>query len=194
MINAPQMIKGDENFWELNPEFKIIFDIFYSSDKSKGKEESSKIMWAMYFKLHPDSNFYNLPDKDDIIKNKFLKRPDFKWETYEDVELMFINAVLTQAERSLYEWNEFMKKRDKYLKNTEYYFDTYMTDNNGDNVLSKTGKFITLKGTAQQLDLALSVTPKLFLDYGKIMKELKEERIKKGKGNKPLSASDSDRI
>jgi len=194
MINVPQMLKGDENFWKMNPEFTIIFDNLYNKDKSKDKADSSKVMWAMYYRLHPESNFYNLPDKDMIIVTKFLKNPKFKWEDYDEVEVLFKNTILTQAERSLYEWNQFMMKRDKYLKNTEYYFDEYKTDENGDNVYSKTGNPILLKGTASQLDVALAATPKMFMDYGKIMKELKEERIKKGKGNKPLSASDAGRI
>lgn len=194
MINIPELFKGDENFWKLNSNYKMIFDSFYQKDKSKDKEKSSKIMWALYFRLHPDSAYYNLPDKEAIIIEKFLKEKGFKWSDYDDIEIMFKDTILTQAERSLYEWNEFMKKRDKYLKNTDYYFDQYLTDENGDTVYSKTGKPVLVKGTADQLDKALMATPKIFMDYGVILKELKEDKIKKGKGNKPLSSSDANRI
>jgi hypothetical protein len=151
-------------------------------------------MWALYYKVHPDSPFYNLPDKDNVIITKFLKEPKFKWKDYEDVEIEFKNTILTQAERSLYEWDEFMKKRDKYLKNTEYYFDQYKVDENGDNIFSKTGNPVLVKGTNDALDKAMTTSPRLFMDYGKIRKELQEEKLKRGKGNKPLSASDANLI
>lgn len=194
MIKIPELFKGTENFWKINSEYVIVFEDFYNKDKSKDKEKSSKIMWALYFKLHPDSVFYNLPDKDNVIIERFLKEPKFKWKQYEDIEIEFKNTILTQAERSLYEWDEFMKKRDKYLKNTEYYFDQYKIDENGDNIFSKTGNPVLVKGTAEQLDKALTTTPKIFMDYGKIRKELQEEKLKRGKGNKPLSASDANLI
>ena len=194
MIKAPEIFKGNEDFWEYNSQYIFVFEDFYKKDKSKKKEESSKIMWAMYHKLHPDSVFYNMQNKDMEIASKFLKNPKFKWSKYEDIEIVFKDTILTQAERSLYEWNEFMRKRDKYLKNTDYYFDEYKTDENGDNVFSKTGNPILIKGTADQLDKALTTTPKIFLDYEKIQKKLTEEKLKRGKGNKPLSASDANRI
>jgi len=194
MIQAPEIFKGNENFWKMNPDYIMIFDDFYNNDTSKNKTVSSSIMWAFYLKVHPSSVFYNLPDKEQMIKDKYLKQPKFNWNDYEDIEILFKDTILTQAERSLYEWNEFMKKRDKYLKNTEYYFDEYKTNKEGNNVYSKTGLPVLVKGTAEQLDKALGTTPKLFMDYGKIKKELTEETLKTGKGKKPLSASDANRI
>lgn len=194
MINVPNPLTGKEDFWKLNPGFIDLFEQLYNQDKSKDKSKSSKIMWAFYHKVHPDSMYYNLPGKDELIKVKFLKEPEFVWANYEDEELMFIDAVLTQAERSLYEWNSLMKKRDKYLKNMDYYFDEYATDENGDNITSKTGRLVTLKGTADQIDKAQAVTIKYFNEYTKIRKDLKEDKIKKGKGNKPLSATDANEI
>ena len=87
MIKIPEPFKN-ENFWKINSEYMMIFEDFYNKDKSKDKEKSSKIMWAMYFKLHPDSVFYNLPDKDNTIVEKFLKEPKFKWKDYEDIEIV----------------------------------------------------------------------------------------------------------
>lgn len=194
MIKAPELFKGTENFWEYNPDYKIVFDTLYNKDKSKNKEESSKIMWAMYHKMHQDSVFYNMKDKELEISTKFLKNPKFDWKKHEDVEIVFKDTILTQAERSLYEWNELMRKRDKYLKNKEYYFDEYATDENGDNIITKSGNFVTVKGTAEQLDKAQQVTIKYFNEYTKILKELTEEKLKRGRGNKPLSASDANRI
>ena len=41
----------ENNFWELYPELLIIEELtqIYQKDKSKKKEDSSRIMWAIYF-------------------------------------------------------------------------------------------------------------------------------------------------
>ena len=186
---------GRENFWECFPQFLAIeeFREFRAKDKSSKKEFSSNIMWAIGFCIRRESVMYNLPNKWELATKDVVKK-EINWEDYDVIINLFKNVSLTQAERSLIAWEELMLKRDKYLKNTEYYFDEYKTDENGDNVYSKTGNPILLKGTAEQLDKALTTTPKIFLDYGKIRKELQEEKLKRGKANKPLSASDANRI
>lgn len=196
MINIPNPWRNDASisFWELNPEYILIFEDFHKKDRSKGKLFSSTVMWAMYLKLHPESSFYNMSNKEEFIKTKFVKDDKFDWAKYEDIELLFRDTILTQAEKSLFEWNELMHKRDKYLKSKDYYFDEYATDENGDNIITKTGNFVTIKGTAEQLDKAQQVTIKYFNEYTKILKELNEEKLKRGKGNKPLSSSDANRI
>jgi hypothetical protein len=78
-----------------------------------------------------------------------------------------------------------MSKRDKYLKNQEYYFDEYLRDENNDNVVSRTGQFITVKGTADQLDKAFSATPKMFNDFLKIKIQIDEEDIVKKQKKEP---------
>lgn len=196
MIQVPNPWRNDASisFWELNPEYILIFEDFHKKDRSKGKLKSSTVMWAMYLKLHPESSFYNMSNKEEFIKEKFVKDDKFEWDKYEDIEVVFKDSVLTQAEKSLYDWNELMRKRDKYLKNKDYYFDEYAVDENGDNIVTKTGNLVTVKGTAEQLDKAQQVTIKYFNEYSKILKELQEEKLKRGKGNKPLSSSDANRI
>jgi len=182
MINKPEGDIKKTNFWEYNPNYKLIFEEFYNMDKSKDKNKSSTILWAFYLILHPRSDFYNLPDKRKLVKDKFIKDRSFKWENHSEIESMFRESILTQAERSLYEWNEYMRKRDDYLKKQEYFFDHY----------SKDGK--PIKGTAEQLDKAYSTTPKMYADYEKIQKSLKEEEYKTGKGNKIKSLTDAKEI
>lgn len=181
-MKIPDFIKETDNFWELNPQYRYIFSDFYEGDKSKDKSKSSKIMWAIYFKVHPKSDYYRLPDKDDIIKDKWLKQPKFKWESVENEQRIFSDTILTQAERSLMAWDEMMKKRDEFIHSQEFTLDTY--DHRGK----------TVKGTADQLDKMLGNTHKLYLEYFKIRKEISEEDIKRGAGNKPESMSDSDDI
>jgi len=182
MINKPEGDLRKVNFWEYNQDYTVIFEQMYEADKSKDKTKSSRIMWAFYYLLNPKSDFYNLPNKRDLLKDRFIKDKTFKWEAYEAEEELFKHTMLTQAQRSLVSWDDFMKKRDAYLKGQEYYFD----------YIDKDGKLV--KGTAEQLDKAYGVTPKMYADYDKIMKELKEEEYKTGKGNKIKSLTDAKEI
>jgi hypothetical protein len=174
--------KGN-NFWECFPEFRVldIFDFFYKDDKSKDKENSSNIMWAITFCLRKESLMYNLPDKWERAGKDIIKIKGFNWEKYDHLVQAFKQSYMTQAERSLLAWEELMAKRDKYLKTQEYFFD-FIQD----------GKLI--KGTAEQMDRAFSVTPRMYSDYAKIRKEIEDDEIKRGRGNKIKSASDADEI
>jgi len=187
--------KGN-NFWEEFPALRVIdvFDTFYRSDNTKKKEHSSNVMWAIAFCLRRESPMYNLPDKWELSARDIIISKNFDWDAHEYLVSMFKQTSMTQAERSLLAWEELMYKRDKYLKGQEYYFDQYMVDEGGDNVKSRTGQFITVKGTADQLDRAFGTTPKMFSDFIKIKKELEDDEIKRGKGNKPRSVSDTNEI
>jgi hypothetical protein len=190
MNNPLENFSEGVNFWDFNPQYKIIFKDLYSKDKSKNKENSSRIMWGVLFLIHPKSDFYNLPNKEELLVKDFIKIKDFKWSDYQDLISIARDMFLSQAERSMANWEEYMKKRDDYLKNTRYYFDEYLTDENGENVLSKTGREITIKGTAEQLDKAWLSSKAMWSDYRTIQKEMKVEDEKKGKGNKMLSMGD----
>lgn len=183
-------------FWEVCPEFRImeIFNNLYNSDGSKNHDYSSNIMWAIAFCLRKESLMYNLPNKWELAAKDIVGDHKLKWEKYDDIIMAFKACYMTQAERSLLAWEELMFKRDKYLKEQEYYFDEYKTDDNGDNITSKTGQFITLKGTADQLDKAFSATPRMYSDYYKIKKEIEDDEIKRGRGNKIKSMSEANEI
>jgi hypothetical protein len=187
--------KGN-NFWEVFPEFRIIeeFSTLYNEDKSKNHEYSSNLMWAISFCLKKESPMYNLPNKWELAAKDIVFDYKLKWDKYDNIIMVFKQSQMTQAERSLLAWEELMFKRDKYLKEQEYYFDQYLTNKDGDNVLSKTGQFITVKGTADQLDRAFSTTPRMYSDYYKIKKEIDDDEIKRGRGNKVKSMSDTNEI
>lgn len=186
---------GRENFWECFPQFLAIeeFREFRAKDKSSKKEFSSNIMWAIGFCIRRESVMYNLPNKWELAAKDIVKK-EINWEDYDVIVNLFKNVSLTQAERSLIAWEELMLKRDKYLKNQDYYFDQYAVDKNGNNILSKTGQEVTVKGTAEQLDRAFGVTPKMYSDFFKIKKDIEEEDIKRGKGNKPKSISETNEV
>ena len=65
-----------ENFWKIHPSLGLLgeFKKFRLSDKSKGKEKSSQIMWAIFLIYDSDSEFFNLElsDKINLISKDFL--------------------------------------------------------------------------------------------------------------------------
>ena len=182
-MKIPDLFKGDENFWEMNPQYKYIFSDFYDKDKSRNKEQTSRIMWAIFFRMHPKSDFYNLANRDELIANKWLKDPKFKWSDYQSQIDLFVDTILTQAEKSLNAWNETMAKRDIFIHAQEFTLDSYE--------MTPAGKTVIVKGTADQLDKMLANTSKLYQEYTKIQAELQKDEIKRGKANKPKSLSDA---
>ena len=175
--------KQQTNFWDQKPLLKTIspFKEFYKKDRSAKSVESSKIMWAIALKNHPNSDLYNIPEKEELISKDFLNSPKFKWGNYEELETAFINICMTQAQKSLHEWNVTMIKRDKFIKKQDFTLDEYV-DNGA-------GKMVLVKGTADQLDKMLANTPKLYETYTKILSMLGEEDNEFN--SKPESETDS---
>ena len=165
-------------YWLINPEYLILpsFKKLYDKDKSKGKEESSKILWAIYYAYHPESKFFHYPNKQETIEKSFIKDPKFKWSLYSDVVEDFKNLVLTDAERALLSWNEIMIMRDNSIKD-----------------LYKRALELAEVDELVKIDKMLANTPKMFEDYKKIKKDYEEERTTK-KGKKILSLTDSGEI
>jgi len=184
MRNPLENYNETNNFWEYNPQYKIIFKDLYNKDKSKNKEKSSDLMWGLLLYIHPKSDFYNLEDKETLIARDIIKDTKFNWSKQRDLLKRLQEIILTQAEKSLVVWDETLKKRDEFIHSQEFTLDAYIEDPN-------TGKQRLMKGTADQLDKMLANTVKLYDEYEKVRKLLLEEEQKKGRGNKLLSLSDS---
>lgn len=112
---------GFGNFWKENPQLLIpeVFKKLYDADKSKDKEESSRIMYGIAFLLDPteDNKFKNIPEEDrkKLIAKDYIKISNFTWETFEEEIHFYKYMILTQAQRSLYEYEKQMYERDTYL-------------------------------------------------------------------------------
>ena len=184
MSNPLENYNENNNFWEFNPQYKVIFKDLYSKDKSKNKDKTSTLMWGLLLYVHPKSDFYNLPDKEELIAKDIFKDSKFKWEDYTDTIKKIKDITLSQAEKSLVVWDETLKKRDKFIHSQEFTLDTYIED-------PETGRQKLLKGTADQLDKMLANTVKLYDEYTKILKQLTEEEQTKGKGGNPISLMDA---
>lgn len=189
MRNVTENFDIDTIFWDYNPQFKIVspFKSLYNSDKSRGKKNSSNIMWAIALCYHPKSDLYNLDDKE-VRVFEMIKDKSFKLKDYTEHIEEFKNAALSQSEKSLVAWDDRLRSRDSFLEGQEYTFgyDEIFYDNDGE---STTRSF---KSNVKDLDDMLARTAKLYQEYFKIKKELNEEdQTSKGRGGKNLSLSDS---
>jgi|SRR6056297_1380858 len=172
-----------KNFWQVNPQFKLLgpFKDLYKKDRSRGKKNSSRIMWAIAFRIDPsdENKFRNISDqkKEELISKDFIKDSKFDWSNYDDHMQFYKDVVLTQAEKSLVSWNETMSLRDRELKS--FYKDALKQRD---------------IGLISELDKILSNTAKLYTDYQKIKKDFDEDQDKRGAGNKIKSLTDSGEI
>ena len=167
-------------FWDEQPKFRIIkeFEEIYNIDK--GKKKSSNIMWAIAFlcEMDPTVNpvaYVAEEEKKERIKDDFLKDNKFNWEdkTVKAAIITYKKLVLTQAERSLADWEDMMVKRDKFLKKTKYDLTTMSA-----------------------LDTAHKATPALFKSLELVKETLKAEieKEKLGAGGKTKSLADTGEI
>lgn len=165
----------DINFWEANTLFKNLgkFKELYNKDKSEGKEESSKIMWAiaLFCENSEDNKLIRFPDNErkELIAEDYIGDKDFKWSKYQQYIDFFIRSQYSTAERSLYIIRKKMEERDSFLNTVSYSMDN-----------------------ATEMDRIISNTDKLFSLLKKLEEEVLKEKSKGGntKGGAKESASD----
>lgn len=184
MRNILENYTPEANFWEVNPQFTAInpFRQLWKGDKSRGKGTTSKLMWAIALVFHPKSDLYHITESKYLIAKDLLgvkeKDADKFWKDNKYLTDAFVDAALTQAEKSLIAWENRLKDRDEFLSNQHYTFG--YTDENG----------IEYKDNTKALDDMAAKTAKLYEEYFKIRKELNEEEaIKKNSKIKSPTAS-----
>lgn len=149
----------DQDFWSSNPQFKIPkeFRKFYDEDKSKGKAQSSKILWAIALLVdNSDANkFRNLSyeDKKQIISEDYLLDPKFKWEKYDNLIDKYAELSMSKLEKSLLIYEQKLEQRDKFVKDCVYKMDN-----------------------AIELDKIINSTKGLFELIGKLKDQVKQEK------------------
>ena len=113
------------NFWELFPEMTVdpVFRELKNKDRSKGKESSSKIMWALHLAYHPKSPIYNSKNKWDSIGETVTK--NIKISITEEMKEAYKAKMLSPAQRNLIELEELLDDRTQFLKEQEYSFDNF---------------------------------------------------------------------
>jgi len=157
----------DQDFWELNPQLKIIppFSTLYP------KKNSSKIMWAIFFMCDPDEDDnllfrLELEERKKVIEENYV---EVNWED-ETIAACLVEypwSCLTSIQRALKE------EKDSLVARSHLFRDTVPT-------LDKTtiidGKPFNMKGTALQLDAMRAKTLKIYEEFEKV-----EAKFKKAK-------------
>jgi hypothetical protein len=170
MVSIVKNFNTDLNFWEANPIFKTIkeFKEIFDKDKSRKKEDSSQLMWAiaLFVDPNPANNWRNLTEKEkkELINSDF--HPDINWEDHNIRELIEIyeNRCLTIAEKELVRFERKLVDRGNFIDRTTYTLDNYDPESNK-----------LIKGTAEQLDKMMLNTSKLNEQYRLIKDALAQE-------------------
>lgn len=183
----------NENFWEVYPDFSVAGPTkdLYESDKSKKKDDSSRLMWTISLIWYRGSKFYNLPEhgedgKIKLVFDDFYGDRDYYDKNKNQVETIrafFVRCTTKVARRALTGVEEKLLERDKFLRETKY--DLGVSNDRGQWV----------GGTADILDKMMANTEKLWKLYEsakKIADEEDEQGI--GKGGAQESLSDSGEI
>lgn len=191
-ISISKNWNSDENYWVLNPIMKTIkkFSVLYEGDKTKNKDKSSRLMWAIALLMDPnDANpWRNISEdeKKELIAEDYLRDKKFNWDDPSIKELVdtYENFCLSLAEKELYRYNQKLTQRGDFIAKTTYTMDFYDEDS---------GKVI--KGTADQLDKMMLNTGKIFAEMEMIHEKLvKELDLGEGRGGQTESASESKKI
>lgn len=162
------------NYWDLNPMVKAIrmFRDFEKQDKSKKKEKSSRIMWAIAMLVDIDERnpYRNVlaTKRTTMIAEDFLEDPKFEWEDEYIKALVatYVDLVLSGSEKELYRLEKKLSERGDFIDRTPYSMDT--VDGSGR----------PIKGTASQLDRMMVDSSKIFKQIEDIKELIEVEKAK----------------
>jgi hypothetical protein len=152
----------NRNFWIQYPAYKIprIYKGIYDKDKSKAKQDTSRIMWSIVLLYDTSSN--NSISKYPESEKKIIIEADYfegklNWDKYKYVMKFFKDSQLSPDERELIELNNKLDERWKFLKDTKYSIDN-----------------------AKDLDTIMANTEKLYTLRDKLTEAIRKEKEKGG--------------
>lgn len=123
---------SDKNFWDINPQFKVAlsFKELYKSDRSRGKKDSSQMMWFISYVYDMGSIYYNRPqhEKEEVIGEDFMGDIDYAIKHEDDLEPLikdYISLTTTAFDRQLMELDAKLDDRKKFLSQTKYDLDNF---------------------------------------------------------------------
>lgn len=146
-----------EDFFQVNPQLKIIFQKEYE-DKIP-----SSHMWALFLYAHPDSKFYDEapPTRRNLILKDYLHEdPTFSWDTYEELVEKIETKVLSKAQRALMRWEKSLHERDDFFASIPYTAETF-----------------------EMKDKMLAATTKLWDQYEAVQERLAKEKVTQTHGD-----------
>jgi len=196
-MSLTKSFNTDDSFWVVNPQFKNIqpFKGLWSSDKSRNKITSSKIMWyvAQIQESGKENVFRNVQyhERIGLLSKDFMGDPDY-YDKNEKKLLplfeMYHTLHTTPALKSLEEMNEKLTQRAIFIRDTPYTMDTYEMD-------PAKGTMMKIPGNAKVLDDMMKNTKAIYDMYHQIQKSLAEEdEDQQVKGGQTLSLSDTGEI
>lgn len=150
-----------EDFYELNPEYRILLSEF--------EHLPSEYLWAAAMYTHPDSKLFNESptNRRRLIARDYLKDPDFDFSTLEPLIKRFKDVSLSKAQRLLVNWEAKLHERDELIAAHPYTLDNQ-----------------------EQLDKMIDKTPKMWEQYMKIEAMLEKEKQTSSKGDSEESLSE----
>jgi len=160
-VNIKKEFNLELNWWTLNPHMIHVkpFSKLYSEDVSKDKSASSKHMWCVFIMNESDEDinlYYRLPENDRLETCKNFN-PDFNPEHETIMECLeaYPDICMTVIEQTLKNTKDLFHKRNKFLKQADYNFETM-----------------------NAIDNAIAKTPKLEEDFDKVYQKYVEQRNK----------------
>jgi hypothetical protein len=158
MVKLDKGFPTDSSFWDTYPDFKLPFKDVYDKDKSKGKKDSSNLMWAISLLNHRSSVYYDLvkEEKERLLEEMFLTQGYFfaNEEYVETLSFKFNKFTQdTPANRQLKALEDVLEKRTKFIEGLEYSTVTW-----------------------EMIDKMLGASPKIFADYQRVKKMLDDEK------------------
>lgn len=122
----------EQNFWELYPDFKIAlsFKDLYKRDKSRGKINSSKIMWFIVFTRDMNSKFYNLilDEKNAVIGEDYMGDINYYENNKQELDILindYIKLIYSPSRKHLLDWDIKILERSEFIASQKYSIDNY---------------------------------------------------------------------
>jgi len=160
------------NFWKVNSQLVYAGEIgkFYDGDKSKGKEESSRVMWSIALCCDVGSMFKNLPlkEREEMVRGSYNK--GFELSRYMGLYDEYERMTKTSWERQIGIWEDKLDEKTDYIKSLDYRKDS------------------------DKIEKLLLTNGKLWEEYNKIREEIEKDRQKgagdvRGKSRKSAAES-----
>jgi len=183
LVYYESLYEYNKNFWEVNPEFLSLKSCKRIYDKdSEDKEESSKIMWAIYMIYDYDSLYSNMELKERInkVEHNILDHEGFfeaHWDEVKDIVDDYNDLQSLSEKRYLETFERKLDERRKFLNTVSYRLE-------GDDA-SKNIK------VNEHIDRMLVNSNELMKQYETIMERMQKQRAKMGriKGGKARTLS-----
>lgn len=186
----------DESFWIVHPVFKTAgpFKELYTKDKSRNKENSSRLAWAIKLIWNRKSDFYNLPEvgednKIDLVFEDFYGDVSYYVKNRDKVEALkdfYLLTTETVAKRTLRGIEDKLLERDRFIRNTPY--EQELVDGEYPMDVNEWAKRI------DTIDKMMERTEKIYNLYEKARRVVEQEEQQVTMGGAQESLTDGDLI